>query len=211
MAAPRKYLDRDRTEVNPEWLEWRREQVESRIAYLGPDMHERYFPEEYGKAIPDEGAWVMVLEEPHTELRSRFRIPLRSVWRARRHELNSGGFEGVAPKQAVIATPGGDLHLWPHEYSVMGDVTFLVGQEPDVEMRRLGGEPVFSGELVDQLFYLQARGISRQEAALLLINGAVDPRVYFVLAPELVEALGSLGVPLWRHVQMHPRTRVEVT
>lgn len=86
--APKKYLDARKTEQN-------------------------------GKAIPEEGAWIIVVEEPYTELRSRFRIPELSMWRARPHELNSGaltigsGREAVKvhPKQAIIATPGGDLHL----------------------------------------------------------------------------------------------------
>jgi hypothetical protein len=82
----------------------------------------RYWPADYGKDI-GEGAWIMVVEVPHTAL--QWDVPVLSIWRARPHWLPSG-LAGRQTYQAVIATPGGDLHLWPHEYVVLNDPTSIL-------------------------------------------------------------------------------------
>lgn len=209
MKPPKKYLDADRTEVNPEWLEWREEKERGAARFFGPDVHMQLYPEEHGRAIPKGGCWIRVLEEPFTELRARFRVPLQSIWRARPHYLNVGGLGvGRRPHQAVIATPGGDLHLWPWEYDIVPSVAGFIGREPDFVLHRLGGEPVFSGELEDQLFYLQSRGLTRHDASMLLLDDMLTTNfVYFTMADDLAEAMGGIGVPLWRHMLAHPRTR----
>lgn len=212
----RKYLDRDRTIVNPEWLAARDEARKN----LGDAAHdfmafghnvETYLPEQYGKHIPDEGAWVLVLDEPLTELRSRFRVPLLSMWRARRHELNSGrikvsegGFDfSLAPQQGVIATPGGDLHLWPHEYIIANDPLGLLSCEGAV-IHSLGGETVLDE---DHLFYLQSRGIPYSEAVLLLFEQITGTDFAYITFPEEVtEVFAGVGLPLWRHIADHPRS-----
>lgn len=213
MRAPRKYTDKDRTKISPEWMDWAKktheEAVENgyrHVASLGYDPS-MYFPEEDGKDIPEEGAWILVIEEPHTELRSRFRVPLLSMWRARPHKLNGGAIPiaqglSVYPKQAVITTPGGDLHLWPHEYVIATDPRGLVGQE-EATLNSLGGDPVLNEE---QLFYLQSRGIHYQDAVLMLFDNIQGTDFIYVTFPEEVTAmLEGVGRSLRRHIALNPR------
>lgn len=216
---PRKYLDAERTVVNPSWLEWRQEQYAAaledgprQIAAIGDDPA-RYFPEAYDKLIDPDGAWILVLEEPHTELQSRFRVPLLSLWRARPYALNSSAIQvgrgrfgiRVAPHQAVISTPGGDLHLWPHEYHVVTDPYVLMSCDGAL-IHSLGGQAVLDDEV---MFYLQSRGISHQDAVLLLIEQVKQQDFVYVTFPaEVTALLDGVGQPLWRHVQRHPRRQV---
>ncbi|WP_424863026.1 hypothetical protein [Streptomyces sp. MMS24-I29] len=213
--APKKYLDSRRTQVNPEWQAWDDErrrlaadegwQVAASIG-AEPSM---YFPEQEGKAIPEEGAWILVVEEPMTELRSRFRVPPLSMWRARPHELNSGAITvghgrqavQVYPKQAIIATPGGDLHLWPHEYAV-ADRPMELASDHDATLHSLGGQPALDE---DELFYLMSRGIPRHDAVMLLFDNVEVPDFVYVTFPERVtDALAGVGQSLRRYMALTP-------
>lgn len=211
--APKKYADSRRTTVRKEWLEWDKARRED-LAANGPTQLMRagidpamYFPEEYDSAIPEEGAWILVLEEPHTVLRATFRVPVLSMWRARAHSLNSGGFAldkgaKVFPQQAVITTPGGDLHLWPHEYRVVENPMALAS-DPDAELHALGGQPVLDGQ---HLFYLQSRGIPHSEATMLLFDTISSLDFVYVTFPEwITSALEGVGRPLHRHIALNPR------
>lgn len=205
---PRKYADKDRTIVTEEWQEWHRDQLAKAddLAWtrLPPGTDPAvYFPGD--KAIPDEGAWVIVIEVPHTAL--AWEVPLLSMWRARHHELNAGGVEiakgvKVWPQQAVISTPAGDLHLWPHEYIVVTDPRGLVG-DPDSTLHQLGGSPVLNE---DHLFYLQSRGIAHRDAVLMLFDQITDQDFIYVTFPDwAVEAMAGVGRPLRRHMALNPR------
>jgi hypothetical protein len=210
---PKKYADVRRTVVTDEWLEWdadRRAEAaedgweEAASAGLDPAI---YFPEKDGKAIPEEGAWIVVIEEPHTEMKSRFSVPPLSMWRARKNEVNEGHFttsQGVtfSPQQAVIATPAGDLHLWPHEYIVATNPMALAS-DPDSELHALGGQPVLNEE---ELFYLQSRGIPRHEAVLMLFDRIESLDFVYVTFPEWITTLlEGIGRPLHRHIALNPR------
>ena len=210
--APKKYTDSRRTQVTPEWLDWyesRRAKAsddgwfEAASAGFEPSM---YFPEQEGKDIPEDGAWIIVVEEPFTELRSRFRIPPLSMWRAREHELNSGAFTSngvkVYPKQAIIATPAGDLHLWPHEY-VVAERPMELASDPDATLNSLGGQPVLDE---DELFYLMSRGIPHHEAVMLLFDKVTSLDFVFVTFPEeITDLLAGAGQSLRRHVAAQSR------
>lgn len=214
--APKKYLDARKTQVNPEWITWDDER-RARAADEGwltaasigaePSM---YFPEQDGKLISEEGAWIIVVEEPATELMSRFRIPPLSMWRARPQELNSGRLRigsrqekiTVRPKQAVIATPGGDLHLWPHEYIIV-EHPMELATDPDATLHSLGGQPVVNEE---ELFYLMSRGISRHDAVMLLFDSVESLDFVYVTFPEeITQLLAGAGQSLRRHMALNPR------
>lgn len=215
-AAPKKYLDSDQVVANPEWIKWRDElrgelleDARWNLSALGYSV-DTYLPEDSGKAIPEDGAWILVLEEPLTELRDRFRLPLLSMWRARPHTLNDGavvlgsGKRSIKlyPKQAVISTPGGDLHLWPHEYIIASNPMALLSHE-DSMIHSLGGTPVLAE---DQLFYLMSRGISRHDATMLLFDQITTTDFVYVTFPEEVtEALRGVGMSLHRHMALNPR------
>ncbi|MFI5702607.1 hypothetical protein ACIA78_21485 [Streptomyces xanthochromogenes] len=149
-----------------------------------------FFPEQDGKAVPEEGAWIIVVEEPMTELRSRFRVPELSMWRARPHQLNSGAITvghgkqaaKVYPKQAVIATSRGDLHLWPHEH-VVADRPMELASDPEATLNSLGGQPVLDEE---ELFYLMSRGLPRHEAVMLLFDRVTSLDFVYVTFPKEV-------------------------
>jgi hypothetical protein len=139
--------------------------------------------------IPDEGTWIIVKDVPHTNL--DFDVPLYSIWRARRHIRTRtfrlptgprGGKNEVHWPQmlAEIQTPGGDLVLYPTEYVTTDIQKWLDLINEGVELNFIGpGEP---GELEDQLFYLQCRGIPRTQALLLLLPSLTDDRfVYLTL------------------------------
>lgn len=211
--APKKYADRERTQITPEWKAWREEQENTaeddyyELASAGFDP-DTYFPGE--NEIPEEGAWILVLEEPHTVLQQQFRVPLLSMWRARPHELNAGavklrGGRKIYPKQAVITTPAGDLHLWSHEYRIAANPLGLLS-DPDATIHQLGGQPVLDE---DHLFYLQSRGISRQDATMMLFEQITDTNFIYVTFPEeITELLRGVGTSLRSHVRTHPRGAV---
>ncbi|MER6520064.1 hypothetical protein ABT246_24820 [Streptomyces sp. NPDC001553] len=147
-----------------------------------------------------------MVEEPCTELSSRFRIPPLSMWRARPHELNSGAVRindaSITPKQVVIATPGGDLHLWPHEY-VAAERPMELASDPDATLNSLGGQPVLDEE---ELFYLMSRGIPRHEALMLLLDKVTSlDFVYVTLPKEVTDILAGAGQSLRQHMALNPR------
>lgn len=213
-TAPKKYADARRTKVTKEWAEWdkaRREEMlvdgPTQLMQGGIDPA-AYFPEQYDAAIPDEGAWILVLEEPQTVMRQHFRVPLLSMWRARSHTLNTGAFvlggkgPKVYPQQAVIQTPAGDLHLWPHEYRIVRDPMALAS-DPDATLNSLGGEAVLNE---DERFYLMSRGISHQDATLMLFDKIESLDFVYVTFPEeITSILEGVGQPLHRHLALNPR------
>lgn len=147
-----------------------------------------------------------MVEEPFTELRSRFRVPPLSMWRARPRELNTEAIVSrgvkIYPKQAIIATPGGDLHLWPHEYVVVDRPVTLVS-DPDATLHALGGQPVLDE---DALFYLMSRGIPRHEAVMVLFDSVTSLDFVYVTFPEwITDALAGAGQSLRRYMALNPR------
>jgi hypothetical protein len=164
-----------------------REEVADFFTGLGAIGSERIptlwsaLPEEHGYGIPEEGAWIMVKEPPHTEIPAP---PLYSIWRARRtfrsYQVRIGRRKVNWPLlRAVITTPHGELTLIPGEYQPVADLRRwleLVGEkdqgEEAVTIHFLGpGEP---GGLAEQVFYIQTRGITRADALLLMLPDVED-------------------------------------
>ena len=97
------------------------------------EILEDYFPEDYGKDLPEDGGWIIVLNKVCTgrqvatgEVRT-IDVPHLSVWFAMPHVTGlirevrlkwrkKDAFK-VAMKQAIIYTKEGAVHLWPHEYN----------------------------------------------------------------------------------------------
>jgi hypothetical protein len=99
--------------------------------------------------------------------------------------MNHAGFTTKSkvtfyPQQAVIATPAGDLHLWPHEY-VMATRPMDLASDPEAELHSLGGEVVLDE---DKMFYLQSRGIPRSEATLMIFDTIKSLDFVYVTFPE---------------------------
>ncbi|MFE7118847.1 SufD family Fe-S cluster assembly protein [Streptomyces sp. NPDC057654] len=108
----------------------------------------------------------------------------------------------IHPKQAIIATPGGDLHLWPHEYVVVDQPMTLIS-DPDATLHALDGQPVLDEEM---LFYLMSRGIPRHEAVRVLLDTVTSLDFVYVTFPEwITEALAGAGQSLRRYMALNPR------
>lgn len=220
-TPPKKYLDKERTITSPEWTFWSQIQRDPLADPADPDtfwdfmsampfrhmagspvdelaMHSMYFPEEYDKDLGD-GAWVFVIEPPVTVQSNDYKVPLLSIWWARPYVVNTSAVAGRLPYQGVIQTPAGDLHLWPHEYTVLKNPEGIIGEE-GTTIHSLGGEPLLDEE---KLFYLQSRGIERREATLLLFSQIEDGSgfAYITLHPDLVSLFAGVGTRTFGQVR----------
>lgn len=176
-----------------------------------------YFPESVGKALPKEGAWVIVTQEPNTVLRNDFRLPVPSMWRAKPRHLDVGAITvhldmgtqtyTAHPVIAVITTPAGELGLWPHEYVIASKPT-EIASDPDSTLNSLGGQPLIDE---DQLFYLRSRGIPRHQAVMMLLDTIENTDyAYVTFSHEVTESLASLAdrvsTSLDQHTIQNPRS-----
>lgn len=186
---PKKYADPERTTVTEEWKAWKVQQKEEWRWNIGRmDDPARYFPEDYDKDIGD-GCWLFVIDPPPVAI--DFEIPMLSLWWAAPFQVK--GIAGLMAHQAVIQTPGGTVHLWPHEYTICNEPEGLVGLE-GVQMHTLGGDPVLNEEKV---WYLQARGIPREEVVQMLFTQIRQQNyVYCTFPPEYVDLFAGVGTPL---------------
>jgi hypothetical protein len=152
---------------------------------LGQGEFEDLFPQDYGKALHPTGNWIQVQKPPHCEIT----VPPFSIWFAEPWPTEAGVVCGVHAKRAKIVTPKGTLGLWPHEFSVVEDMTHWIGREDEgVMVRTMNDRPAMDKE---QLFYLMSRGITRQRAALMLINQIKDPTFLWIeIAPQYGEYFG---------------------
>lgn len=212
MSKPRKFEPGTR-QVRQEWVGFQEERLIEQIECERPGEVQSYFPEAFDKRIPEEGAWIFVIDPPVTELSARFEVPLLSIWRARPDESSTGrlkvpGGRTFSRHLAVIRTPGGDLWLHPHEYTMCGDITEFIGAEPDIEMHDLGGSPMLDEDQHGQLFYLQKAGITRHDALLMMLPQLTQQDLYyFTLHPDLAELFRGVGVPLWKHIAVSRAAR----
>ena len=190
-SAPRKYTDHTRTQIRPEWLQWREDDVKEQTLDFAEQTGQdpaRYFPEDYGKDLGD-GTWIFVVDPP-TSVDHAFDVPLLSMWWARPTRLNRGGINGVRPYQAVITTPAGDLHLWPHEYAISSAPEKLIGEE-GAHIHTLGGDPLIDPE---KLWYLQSRGIPQHEATLMLFGQIQSQNfAYVTFDDDIVDMFAGVG------------------
>lgn len=201
--APKKYTDATRSEITPEWRAWYKEATEMATEDLIAEaeayglLAQDVWPELHDKGIGD-GAWILVVEEPCTEMMQRFRIPTPSLWWARPEPIRlgakvikgyGGGVTAVMPGMArvVIETPGGSLWLFPREYVVCENPIPLL-TDPEVTIHPLGGRPSLDEEKQEQLFYLQQRGIPYGDALLMIMDGVDMSQWGWAEFPEYVRA-----------------------
>lgn len=147
--------------------------------------HMSHFPEDYGLEIPPDGAWIMVKYPPYAEITVE---PL-SMFRASpiEHKGANKKLPGFRRKLARVVTPDGALDLYPYEYVRVEDITVYMG-ENGVETHYLNEETVIEPAL---LHYVMSRGISKNEAMLLLLGTITDTHfVYFTVHSDVRTALG---------------------
>jgi hypothetical protein len=210
-GAPPKYI------LNPAYLESEvyAEDIERQIdgmVRMG-ECAEDYFPERYGKALPEEGAWIMLLMSVHvgrltTEGKTeRITVPHLSMWFAL-PTVSQHGHDDLKMKKAVIQTPQGEVHIWPHEYTVVKDLSKYLdrSEEEGFYVHFMQESSAFD---VDKLLYIQSRGIPKGAAQRLLLPELKDPfYCYFTFHPAYSEAFGEgFGAPYLTAANHERRSR----
>ncbi len=172
------------------------EEAKSALTVAG-ECVEDYFPQDYDKAIPATGAWIMLLADvdvgellPDGKVK-KIHVPHLSMWYALPVFSNSGrDIAGIKinMSMAVINTPDGEVRIWPHEYNVVQDITkYLEFTERDgicihfLDEQRGGFDEA-------KIFYITSRGIPLAEARRMLIGELASPHFcYFTIAKEYAE------------------------
>jgi hypothetical protein len=187
--------------LNPKWADseeaqLEREQIKDSICAFG-DCVEDYFPEDYGKKLPEEGAWIMLLMSVHVGkeiapgVAEPVTVPHLSIWFAMPTLAGSGTRYDIRPTKAIIQTPQGEVHIWPHEYTVVKDLTnFLEMTEEEgfyINFMREDG-----GFDVNRLHYIMSRGITKGVAQRILLPELKDPFFcYFTFHEAYSEMFGE--------------------
>lgn len=153
-----------------------------------------YYPDEYGKAIPSRGVWVMPVREIPVE--EKFRPGLYNAYYAKpaytpvEFSIGEGKPKIVKMRRlkARINVEAGEVMLLPHEYVVINnpaDILQGVGEAKEYEMVRLGGIPDYDQAKVH---YLGTRGVpAAQVYEMLLGDINTINYCYFRLRPEFFE------------------------
>ena len=186
---------------NPEYLrsrEFEMDKDEAKTVLLQrSDCLEDYFPEDYGKKLPDEGGWILMLanvdvaKELNDGKLERIHVPHLSIWYAMPHATSYSVEVGpveMSAMQAIIQTPQGQVHIWPHEYNVVSDISkwLQFTEEEGFFVHFL--DPQSAGFDEQKLHYIRSRGISLAQARRWLLPEIKSPFCcYFTLAKEYAE------------------------
>ena len=182
------------------------------------EIPEDAFPEEFGKDIPEDGAWIMLLvsvqvgrllDNGKTKI---INVPHLSMWYAMPNVSNMRvamhpmgrkpkvkDREWVNLHQAIISTPDGAVHIWPHEYQKVDINKFLDMCDDDgLFIHYLSDEAQIDESA---LFYLRTRGIAKADAQRMLLGTLKNSNYcYFTVAPEVAEVFGEgAGSPYLCH------------
>jgi hypothetical protein len=194
-----------KTIPNPKYETWLLEQRRNRLAEFG-EFDEDYFPAEYGKELPEDGAWIMMLVEVRVGKRlndetiETISLPHLSMWFAIPNKTTRGTF------QAIVQTPHGSVHVWPHEYKKTDISVWLQFSEED----GLNTHFISASGAFDEaaLFYLRSRGIPKGEAQRMLLATLKDPNYcYFTFSEDLASCFSEgTGTP-YLHAHNHARRK----
>jgi len=188
-----------KTIPNPERVEYDRKR-RCELYELGAAQFD--YPEDFGKKLPDDGAWIITLmnirvgrlvgtrvsgkegregERVEERLVEEIEIPYLSVYFAVPTMTTNSGLH-----QAIIQTPKGSVHVWPHEYNLFDLEKFLQFSDEDGFNIHFLSETGGFDEAA--LFYIRSRGISKAEAQRMLLPTLKDPNYcYFTFHESLRE------------------------
>jgi hypothetical protein len=197
-----------------EMMQMRLEQFKYALAQWG-ECPEDYFPADYGKELPQDGGWIMLLMSVNVgksvgDSVKQITVPHLSIWYATPTKTAHGKkFDGVSMPmhQAIIRTLDGDVHVWPHEYTPVDLKKYLEFTDGDgLHIRFL--HPETGGFDAKKLHYIRSRGISEAEAKRWLLPELNNPNFcYFEFDPEIAETFGKgFGTPYLNEVN-HTRRR----
>jgi hypothetical protein len=196
--------------MNPEYIASREGQYEIEAAKealaRSGEMVEDYFPEDYGKKLPENGSWIMLLCSVDVgnplpdETFENIHVPHLSMWYAMPAVTNFcrqvGPFE-MPLTLAVIQTPQGEVRVWPHEYNVVNDLGRYLefAEEDGLFIHFLHPETGGFDEL--KLFYLRSRGLSKAQAQRILLPELNNPNFcYFTFHEEYSKVFpNGTGIP----------------
>ena len=197
---------------NPAWAESEEAKIQKQLtmddcAHRG-ECPEDVFPEEYGKDIPEAGAWIMLLtsvrvgKQTDSKKTKPITLPHLSMWyamptvstaRVAMHPMRKRRTEDrewAYLHQAVVNTPDGSVHIWPHEYNKIDITKFLDLCDDDGLFIHYLSDKAQVDEYA--LFYLRSRGISKAEAQRMLLGTMTDPNFcYFTVSPEIAGYFGE--------------------
>lgn len=158
-----------------------------------PDQEmQSYFPEDFGKDIPAEGCWILIIKPPPCAIK----IKKFSIWfalEARDTKLHHR--YPIRRKLASILTLAGALMVEPWEYNKIDLKKYMdflnvrsENSEPDMNIRFLAEDPKLSNKMARMVFYMQSRGISRGTAYMMLIEEIRDQNFcYFEMHDAYVQ------------------------
>lgn len=196
--------------LESEYFKQEIEQFKDAVTLSG-DCVEDYFPQDYDKALPADGAWIMLITSVHVgkaipaapkvekkpfhspelepiETCIPIELPHLSIWYAMPTVTNLSRKVGpvtVSMSQAIINTPQGEVHVWPHEYIVVKDLSAYLQftEEDGFNIHFLN--PEAEGFPDDKLFYIRSRGIPLAEARRMLLPELKSPHFcYFTFHEE---------------------------
>jgi hypothetical protein len=205
---------------NPEWTASQEAKLQKQLTM--DDMARRgeccedAFPEDFDRDLPASGAWIMLLvsvrvgRQVDDRTTKIITVPHLSMWYAMPHVSNMRVMlrpmgkrtrerEFTFLRQAVINTPDGAIHVWPHEYQKIDITKFLdLCEEDGLFIHYLSDKA-----RVDEsaLFYLRSRGIAKADAQRMLLGTLTDSNYcYFTVSPEVAEVFGEgAGMPYLCH------------
>jgi hypothetical protein len=190
---------------NPAYDAWIRGNARALRSAMG-DCDEDYYPEDYDKVIPDDGAWIMILitvnvgRQTHDGKSESITVPRLSIWYALPNKSEQGRY------QAIIQTPQGAVHIWVHEYKLCDIGKFLeFSSEDGFNTHFLSASGAFDEAA---LFYLRSRGIPKGEAQRMLLATLKDPNYcYFTFSEDLASNFSEgTGTP-YLHAHNHARRK----
>lgn len=198
---------------NPEWTASAEAKLQKELTMndmaLRGEWDEDAFPEDFDKDIPETGGWIMLLtavrvgKQVDDRTVQTITVPHLSIWYAMPHLSNArvmlrdmagrkrrSDREFVYLRQAVINTPDGAVHVWPHEYQKIDINRYLEFCEDDGLFIHYLSEEARVDE--SALFYLRSRGISKADAQRMLLGTLTNSNYcYFTFAPEVAEIFGD--------------------
>jgi len=126
------------------------------------------FDPDAGKTIPKKGAYVMILRPlpiapPFDKI-----TPGMVFWAKHPQGTDSRGFDAKGYYKVELFTPWGTPHVWPYEYSPIQGSRLVALYD--------AGELLFHPQHIElaslemRLYYLMSRGISKEQALLLMLG-----------------------------------------
>lgn len=150
---------------------------------------EMYYPEDYGKAIPKEGCWIMVLDthsfgksdDDRSGKSESIWVKALSFFYAKPIVKNFDKDWMVGQKMAQIITKQGEVLLYPHEYNVVEDIHKYYESFGDgVNIIWLNDKAEKEVGNPDALFYIRSRGIGLKEAYKMILGEIKDQNLLYL-------------------------------